>query len=73
MMNKAGTMHRKSKNRHAVEAQHVDPFLEDIAKFLSSRAFVMPAREEALPRSEENDQFSSSYHFVLDSSAADPI
>jgi erythromycin esterase-like protein len=72
MMNKAGAMHRKSKNRH-IESQHIDPFLEDIAKFLSSRTFVMPAREEAFLRSEENDQFSSSYHFVLDSSAADPI
>ena len=72
-MNIRGTMHRKSKNRHAVEAQHVDPFLEDIAKFLSSRALVKPARGEAFHGSEENVDFSSSYHFILDSSAADPV
>jgi hypothetical protein len=66
-------MHRKSKKRHAVDAQHIDPFLEDISKFLSSRAFVMPARGEAFHGSEENVEFSSSYHFILDSAAADPV
>jgi len=66
-------MHRKSKKGHAADAQQIDPFLEDIAKFLSTRAFVMPARGEAFHGSEENIDFSSSYHFVLDSSAADPV
>jgi len=66
-------MRKKSKNKHAVNEQHIDPFLEDIAKFLSTRAFVMPARGEAFHGSEENIDFSSSYHFVLDSSAADPV
>jgi hypothetical protein len=73
MMNEAGPMHRNSKKRHAVDAQHIDPFLEDISKFLSSRAFVKPAREKALHESEENVTISSAYHFILDSDAADPV
>jgi hypothetical protein len=33
----------------------------------------MPARGEAFHGSEENVEFSSSYHFILDSAAADPV
>jgi hypothetical protein len=66
-------MYRKSRGGCAVKSQHINPFLEDIAKFLSSRTFIISAREETFPGSEEHDQFSPPHQFILDSSAVDPV